>query len=189
MTEKNIVPSPVLVNCLKHHLVFIRSFIASSATEDISLLPRQLYGIGESQMDLYTGSLSPGEIAFQIIEQLKNWQLFEKQAYISWLNRQESGYATLQLSDGSTWILRIGEQEERYIHIHPGRYAAHTIRVRATTLKTAIALSVWQLVHHKQEISLAIVNQVRKELLQVSPVKSISSTEAISKLLYLLNST
>jgi hypothetical protein len=84
-------------------------------------------------------------------------------------------------------VLRLGEQENRYVHIHPGRYATHTIRVKAGTLKTAIAVSIWKKKFNCTEITLALVNRVRKEILYTSPVKSFSADEGLGKLIQLIN--
>jgi hypothetical protein len=83
--------------------------------------------------------------------------------------------------------LRLGEQEERYVHIHPGRYSPHTIRVKANTLKTAIALSVWMKVYNHREINLELLNHVRREILAASPVKSLEGTEGFIKLFNLVH--
>jgi hypothetical protein len=77
MTDKYIVPPPVLFNALKHHLGYIKDFIERSAAGNyIEVVVRQLLLIGESQMDLYLGALTPERIAYQITKHLQ-----EKRCY------------------------------------------------------------------------------------------------------------
>jgi hypothetical protein len=188
MLETCSVPVPVLFNCLKHHLGFIKEFIhASIASNDIETISYQLRLIGDSQMDLYLGELTPALTAHQIIEQLRQKEVFERETYVNFLHRNSSGYQTITISDASVWVLRLGEVEGRYIHIHPGRYSPHTLRVKASTLKTAIALATWMKLHNYSEATVEIVNQVRKDILGASPVKSLSATEGLSKILRLLH--
>lgn len=135
------VPPPVLFNCLKHHLSFIKEYIHRSvASKNVETLSGQLRLIGESQMDLYLGELTPALIAEQISQQLQEKAVFERVEYVNFINPPIIGYQTITISDTSVWVLRLGETEQRHIHIHPGRYSPHTIRVKASILKTAIAL-------------------------------------------------
>jgi hypothetical protein len=151
-------------------------------------MPHQLLLIGESQMDLYTGELTPGMIALQIIKLLQENGNYKKDQYLNYIGVQSTDYQTLQISDTSVWVLRLGEQEERYIHMHPGRYSPQTIRVKANTLKTAIALSIWIKVYDHRELTLALLNLVRKEILAASPVKSLSTTDGFGKIFRLVHS-
>jgi hypothetical protein len=183
------VPPPVLFNCLKHHLGYIREYILTTAlSKNMASMPHQLLLIGESQMDLYTGELTPGMIALQIIKLLQENGNYKKDQYLNYIRVQSTGYQTLQISDTSVWVLRLGEQEERYIHMHPGRYSLQTIRVKANTLKTAIALSIWMKVYDHRELTLALLNLVRKEILAASPVKSLSTTDGFGKIFRLVHS-
>lgn len=184
------VDPPILLNGLKHHLAYIKAFIHANISAGISVIPSlrvKLLCIGESQMDVYLGTMSPREIAQEVAVKLKEANLYEKPLYENWLLQEKGGFANIRLADGTDWILRVGEIAERYIHIHPGRYAAHTIRVKANTLKTAIALTVCRKVEHPKEIEVTYVNYVRKKVLNLSPVKSISASEGMGKLLELLN--
>ncbi len=142
--EENIsVSSPVNFNCWKHHAGFIKQQIKlHSRTRDQIQLKKHLLVIGESQMDLYFGKLSPSEISREIISYLKKEKSFSFDRYIGWLKTETKDYKLIRLSDKSIWTLRLGENQERYVHIHPGRYSPNTIRVKATTLKTAI-LILW----------------------------------------------
>jgi hypothetical protein len=188
MSGHCVVSPPVLFNCLKHHLGYIREYIFATAhSKKMELLSSQLLLIGESQMDLYLGELTPGEIALQIIKLLQEDGNYVKNQYLNYISLQSTGYQTITINDTSVWVLRLGEQEERYVHIHPGRYSPHTIRVKANTLKTAIALSVWMKVYNHREISLELLNHVRREILAASPVKSLEATEGFIKLFNLVH--
>jgi hypothetical protein len=74
----------------------------------------------------------------------------------------------------------------KYIHFHPARTNG-SIRVRGTTLKTAMGLKIIA----KENLSLyqdkEFINSVRQKHLQLSPVKNLSSFSAITKVLRLLN--
>jgi hypothetical protein len=85
------------------------------------------------------------------------------------------------------WVLRLGEQAERYIHIHPGRYSPHTVRVKASALKTTIAASVWMKILNQAKLTVELLNYVRKEILGTSPVKSLEATEGFVKLFKLVH--
>jgi hypothetical protein len=188
MSGHCVVPPPVLFNCLKHHLGYIREYIFGTAqSKNMELLSSQLLLIGESQMDLYLGELTPGEIALQMIKLLQENGNYVKNQYLNYISLQSTGYQTITINDTSVWVLRLGEQEERYVHIHPGRYSPHTIRVKANTLKTAIALSVWMKVYNHREINLELLNHVRREILAASPVKSLEGTEGFIKLFNLVH--
>ena len=67
-----------------------------------------------------------------------------------------------------------GITPERYVHIHPAKYSRHTIRVKANTLKTVLALKYASIkLMDKPNYNLQEVNRIRVELLGFSPIKSI----------------
>lgn len=137
-------------------------------------------------MDLYYGSLTPIEISESVNEILKMDKAFLLAEYISWLKQYGRDYQLVKLNDNSVWTLRLGENPERYVHIHPGRYSPHTIRVRATTLKTAIivlgSLKIGEIVN----IETKTINQIRKKYLNEPPIKSYSNASGLGKLIDLL---
>ncbi len=182
MAVMYFVPPPILFNGLKHHVNYIQSFIRESITHrNTDLLREQLLCIGESQMDVYTGELLAMDIASQIKNQVEEIGIYSKSQYIHFLQQHPASFRTIPLSDGSLWILRLGEKEERYIHIHPGRYSPHTLRVKAGALKTAIASCVWMQIHKQEEITIELLNLIRREVLGISPVKSLDSMEGFAK--------
>jgi len=89
----------------------------------------------------------------------------------------------LTLSDGSVWVLRKGVESAHYVHIHPGRYSKYSIRVKATTLKSAIAIKIFY--GELSITSLGKINDARK-FLNISPIKNLDPKKSIGKMLTIL---
>ncbi len=184
MEDNCNISSPFNLNCWKHHAGFIAKQIKKNKNEEelkniSSLLPK----VGESRMDLYLGKLEPFELTEFIRKFLKKHKVFEYESYKKWLFSEGKEYRLITLPDKSTWTLRMGNQKENYIHIHPGRYSTHTIRVRALTLKTAICVMVYLNIYNISSPDLQLINSVRKEFLKAEPVKSLSSSSGLKRLL------
>ena len=133
-------------------------------------------------MDMYTGRLSPGDIALEIDQLLKEKGITDKASFQEAL--KEEGYLSVTLSDEAVWILReaIGE---RYIHIHPGRHVPHTLRIKATALKTALA---YQVAQREQRLTGDLhtdINQLRLQL-SLSPVRNIKECRHLLELVGML---
>ncbi len=169
MTASNIT-----FNAIKHHKGFIKTFIAEASA---NVLYVELRRIGSSQMDLYIGKLPIEAIQQEILALLANDDLLAIENYKKQLIAND-GYMEYTLSDSSTWTLRLGEIGQQYIHLHPSRYAKHTLRVKAGTLKTAIAF----LAERQTELSTEIVNDVRARL-SLSPIKNVLETKGIQMIL------
>ena len=103
--------------------------------------------------------------------------------------RMEKGkeYKLTEISDSSVWALRLGKQEERYVHIHPGRYSPVTVRVKALTLKTAIAVLIMNYEKNFQLMDTQQINEVRKKILNLPPVKKFSSNSAVLRVINILS--
>jgi len=142
--------------------------------------------IGESQMDVYFGGFSPSEISEQIFSYLHQNKIFEYEQYKNWLSKDGKDYQLAELKDNSVWALRLGDDVSRYVHIHPGRYSLNTVRVKATTLKTAIFLLCFEQLGEIKSFEIETVNQIRKKYLDEPPIKSISSASGLSRLVDLL---
>lgn len=84
-----------------------------------------------------------------------------------------------------TGCLRWGVVAGRHVHLHPARYAAHTIRVKANVLKTAIAALI-AAGGQREEVAIGLVNQVRAQWLALPPVKSLSEEAGAARLMKLL---
>ena len=187
MDENSNIPLPVRLNCWKHHAGFIKQQINETKNIiELETLKAILLKTGESQMDLYWGSLSPAEISEQVILFLHKNKIFTYVGYCNWLLKSESDYKILELKDKSIWILRLGEDSEKYVHIHPGRYSPQTRRVKATTLKTAVFILASINAGESDIINTEVINQIRKKYLNEPPVKSYSNTPGLKRLIDLL---
>ena len=180
---------PLTFNCWKHHAGFIKKQIKIYRNEKISIeeLQKSLLVIGESQMDLYVGKLSPQKICDELVSKLKLTGVLAFEDYKQWLFEKGNEYKLIQISDSSVWTLRLGNQEERYVHIHPGRYSPVTLRVKALTLKTTIAVLIINYKKNFQLIDTLQINEVRKKILNSPPVKKITSNSAVVKVMNYLN--
>ena len=84
MIETNCsIQLPLTFNCWKHHAGFIKKQIEIYRGEKISVeeLQKTLLVIGESQMDLYHGELSPQKICDEIVSKLKFTGVLAVEAY------------------------------------------------------------------------------------------------------------
>ncbi len=184
------VLSPVSLNCWKHHAGFIRQQIQTikdlRAIEALKLL---LLKTGDSQMDLYFGKYSPTEISEQILQILNRRKITSSEQYQVLLAKEEKNYQLVELKDKSLWTLRLGEESKRYVHLHPGRYSPHTVRVKATTLKTAILILAFKKAGETNVINTEAINQIRKKYLNEPAIKSYSSASGLVRVLDVLKET
>lgn len=190
MTEINCtIQLPLTFNCWKHHADYIKKQIEFYRGEKISVneLQKSLLVIGESQMDLYVGKLSPQRICDELVGKLKSTGMLAFEEYKKWLIEKGKEYKLTEISDSSVWALRLGKQEERYVHIHPGRYSPVTVRVKALTLKTAIAVLIMNYEKNFQLMDTQQINEVRKKILNLPPVKKFSSNSAVLRVINILS--
>lgn len=183
-----VVAAPVLLNCWKHHGLFICHALQTLIrTGDAALeeLPRQLQVIGASQMDLYLGSLFPSEISAQVLHKLHQHGYQTRESYAEWLNSRQ-GYATIELADQSRWVLRLGHAVDRYVHIHPGRYSPHTLRVRAPVLLSAIGAIGWAGVYGGTPDDPATINPARQRLFGLAPLRAVQHDGGFGALIHAL---
>ncbi|MFT2009134.1 hypothetical protein ACMA1I_10705 [Pontibacter sp. 13R65] len=171
------LPKPVLFHPLKHHLGYIREFIGRGAAASAAEQQAALQTIGSSQLDFYLGQLSARQLAEEVVTLLEEQQVLEPAPYQVFLQQTSAGYRLLTLSDSSDWVLRWGLEEGRHVHLHPARYATHTIRLKANTLKTAIVLAIYRQKHGTTAFTLNLVNQLRQEWLGLPPIKAFEATE------------
>ena len=183
------IPKPVLLNCWKHHLGFIIHQINTYQSGDLpGKLKADLLNIGNSTTDLYTGTISPAEAAKIAIRLLKKKKLYRQDIYENWILGSEDRYRTMEFPDRSVWILKFGDNHERYIHIHPGRYVPNTLRVKATILKSVIGAMVLSRITWVRPGQLKTINQARKTFIGLSPVKSLRPGSELDKLLRIFES-
>lgn len=180
------LPEPILFHPLKHHLLYIRQFISEHMHASKADITAALKTIGSSQLDLYTGSLTPDQIAGETLLSLHQKGLLTSKAFKEFLTEGQTDYQIISLSDKTDWILRWGTRHNRYVHLHPARYTQNTLRVKANSLKTAIAVHI--LASDRQEkLSLALLNKARKEYLGLSEITSLNLSRSISNLVLLLD--
>jgi hypothetical protein len=186
------VPPPVLFNPWKHHAGALRRRVAEAARagpEGLAVLAPQLLVIGTELMDLYTGALSPAEIAAGVVAQLRADERLDPEVYRRWLD-ESRGYRVLTLSDdASSWVLRFGEEGGRYVHVHPGRWTPHTRRVRANVLKTAVLALAQAAAIGADPLDVALINRVRREYLGLSPVPALADEGGLGAVIEALRGT
>jgi hypothetical protein len=166
------VPPPVLFNTYKHHAAALRARIQAVALAGpaaLAELGSHLAVLGTKLMDVYTGRLWPGEIGRLILDRLNDEGRLERAAYRAWLAGQD-GYAVVELAEGSRWVLRLGDDNDRYVHLHPARWSPNTVRVRANVLKTAFLVRVWVGIHGGDPMDRVVINEVRREFLALPPL-------------------
>ena len=170
------LPHPALLNCWKHHAGWIREQIAAAASAGsagVAALPAEMAVVGSRLMDLYTGSCSPAQIAECAFARLKAHDVFEYEALAKWLAGQGE-YAMFELPDGSRWTVRLGPADGRYIHLHPGRWVPHTMRVQANALKSAVMAHAHAKFVGADASDLAVVNEARERYLGLLPVRELT---------------
>ena len=183
------IPPPVLFNTWKHHAGALRSRIEEAAArgeEGLRELADRLVVMGTELMDLYIGAFTPEQIATQIVVLLEAAGRLEPAAYRAWV-QESGGYAVVTLEeDRSRWVLRQGEEGERYVHLHPARWAPQTRRVRANVLKTAVMVLAYAAVHGRNALDVRLVNTVRAQYLGLSKVRALADDQGLSAVIEVL---
>lgn len=180
-------PSPVLFNTWKHHAGALRHRIAeairSGALPDLA---GELVVIGSKLMDLYVGRFSPAQVGRLTLAALERDGRLALDAFHVWVTSQ-GGYSMIDLEDGSRWVLRVADDEERYVHLHPGRWAPQTRRVRANVLKTAIMTLAHTGLYGGDPLDRELVNRVRGRYLALSPVgRDLDGDQGVGEVIELL---
>lgn len=182
------VSHQVLFNACKHHLRFLQAKLLIAREQGEEVIAQNIHKIGHNVIDLYTGLLTPQQISAKIISALQLSGVTDCHTYRTWLIQQNNGFINLEVEDQSLWTLLSGRGKQ-YIHIHPARYSPHSLRVKALTLKSAIWISYEMLRKPEIDLNLEFINSIRKRKLKASPIKSMSFTENLRKIVYLIIST
>ncbi|HEY7313841.1 MAG TPA: hypothetical protein VH643_31110 [Gemmataceae bacterium] len=182
----------MLLNTWKHHAAALRREIRKTVQAGATALDEladQLIVIGTELMDLYTGRFTPSEIGSLVIAQLRAEDRLALPALRGWI-AASGGYGVLTFAeDDSRWVLRMGDESDRYIHVHPARWAPRTCRVRANVLKTAVMVLAHVGLHGGDAMELARVNAVRTEYLGLAPMgRDLSGADGLGALIQLLRS-
>jgi hypothetical protein len=168
---------PITYNPYKHHFRFLLDEIAQWRMNNAAGMQEHVLTIGNNLIDFYLGPLTVDEVCRECLSFTKQQQIANESEFIAWMNTAE--WKKICLPDRSEWLVKRGEQAERYIHIHPAKYSQHTVRVRAGTLKTVVALEAEAIgISSSAQKNLSEVNRVRKEFLNLSPVKSLHPADS-----------
>lgn len=172
------IPFPITFNPQKHHLGFLKKQLQLWKSREWTAVYPDLLSIGNNLLDFYFGKLSVEKIGKECIDFLQKNKLTEKDNFFAWLGSLE--YRKIELSDHSLWVVKKGIDPLRFVHIHPAKQSPHTLRVRATTLKTVLALQIHAVsIQKEMKRNLEVVNEIRMKYLQLSPVKSLQQNKGI----------
>ncbi|QJB32756.1 hypothetical protein HF324_15615 [Chitinophaga oryzae] len=136
-------------------------------------------------MDMYTGELSPETIFREVITQLAAQDMHLPATFAAAVAARD-GYVEIALSDTSRWVLRLSDDPERFIHLHPGRYSPHTQRIKAAALKTAMAYKAAARNDQLTGDLLPDMNAVRA-VAGLSPVRSLADAQHLLKIIHLIS--
>ncbi|MFO0880643.1 MAG: hypothetical protein U0840_25125 [Gemmataceae bacterium] len=164
---------PVLFNTFKHHAGALRARIATVVrlgSPALADLGARLSLVGTRLMDLYVGELTPRDLSAWVVSQLRAIDRLPLESYRSWLLAGEEYTLFTHQADGSRWVLRLGDEKDRYIHLHPGRASPQTVRVRANILKTAFLVLCRAGIELSDPQDSSRINAVRREYLGLSPI-------------------
>jgi hypothetical protein len=180
------IPEPILFNPLKHHLGFIKEFIDvrsdNESFDRMKLISRELKHIGTSVMDIYTGYLTIEIICEEILDFLGKKDLAEKEIFCNWAGADTADFKVISLSDGSQWVIKYHENENRFVHIFPARLSPHTFRIKSNTLKSAILY----IIHIGKDLVTEEDLNSARALAGLSPVKEVADTEAVAEMIEVL---
>lgn len=187
--EPSLIPKPLSVNLWKHHAGFVLhkiSNIRDRSERTFKWLTSVLVKIGQSRMDFYIGSLKPSEISAQFMSFVEEKQLHNLEKYSEWLKEEGKDYRTMELSDGSIWVLRASDDAERFIHLHPAKNSPWATRVKGNTLKTCILVLAMEKIHKKDHSSVSSINSMRKKYAKLSPIKEFDKDRGLDSFLHLM---
>ena len=173
MDEEIEMPLPVRFNPLKHHQKYILRLLQNASAEMITDL---LDPVCNNYIDLYTGSLTSKEIAQEVIAVLKSKVVLDAEKFILWVEANH-GYRRITLSDQSEWIVRAGNESDRFVHLHPSRTGPFCVRFKGSTLKTICLLKI-ATPGSERTLSLDTINKVRQHL-GLSPVNKLEPGKGI----------
>ncbi len=176
------IPFPITFNPHKHHFGFLVNELEIWKKLKWKDVEKEMLLIGNNLIDFYLGELDIEQICTECINYFQSININGREQFIQWLGG--SHWKKIELSDQSEWMIRLGDIHERYIHIHPAKYSEHTISVRGTTLKTVLTFCIHDIPFQQNpNANLKVVNNLRKELLKLSPIKDLEEPD--SKIIFL----
>lgn len=175
------IPVPYTFNIIKHYLTGARELCrkAAKSKEQEHQFLEEMNKTGSNLLDVYTGNLELQDITKDISGQLKKLNAYSREGLNKHLKNKE--YIVLKIIDESHWIVRIGNDENRYIHIHPGRTGKHVKRFHSNAWKTALFMFYLKMAYNHEINTLEDINQIRVSHLQLSPMKRLKSNSRIMK--------
>ncbi|WP_439621455.1 hypothetical protein [Gemmata sp.] len=182
---------PVLLNTWKHHAGWIRWRIeraVAGGSAGVEALVPEMAVVGSRLMDLYTGALTPAEIGEQVAAQLRAAGRFAFEPLAAFLQAQGE-FSMLTVTDGSQWTVRLGPADGRYLHLHPGRWVPHTIRVQANTLRSAVVAHAHARLTGGDPMALTVVNEARRRYLGMLPVRELTGDGGLGAVIAALAAT
>lgn len=188
LSEASEIPKPILFNVWKHHAGHLRrqlARVAHTGAAALTTFPEQLLILGTELMDLYCGPMPPDVIAAKVLRLLEAEGRSGISQYRPWIE-ENGGYRTLTFTEDETvWVLRVAD-DERYVHLHPGRWTPLTRRVRANVLKTAMLVLAHTAVHGGDPRDVKLINRLRVEHLDLSPMREVVEGQGLGVVLDLL---
>ncbi len=180
------IPEPFMFNVLKHHKGSVQSFARHYSKNGLSEASAVLnINMSNLMMDFYTGSLGHESICNEIKENLISRNLYEQADFLHWVRQVNKKFRSAKISDGSTWILLLGRDKGRYLHVHPARDSRHALRFRSLAFKTAVLMLIAGVSPVANDFE-SQVNSLRTEFLGASPVGGIHSMKNIKRIFELL---
>lgn len=181
------VVSPFGFNPLKHHWGAMGAFVASCSPVSIyrADFMGEIVRIGDSVTDIYMGDLTVDLILRELSGLLFTKGDFVPEIFFQWIGRSPKGYRRVSLSDGSEWLIRKGAHALRPIHLHPAKESKSTIRLRGCTLQTLLVVMVAVKQKDHRMVNLEQINQVRRNILHLSPMKSLDKRVGLGKAIML----
>ncbi len=177
---------PVLLNCLKHHLGYTAGLLKQVRDRQAAArLAHHLLKLGKGQMDVYHGQCSPWQVSEEVLANLEKNTVLEEAAFARWV-KSGGGFRLLQLSDHTLWTLRKGDLPGAWVHIHPGRYARHTVRLRAPAYRTAIMTLALAQMEGQGPVCLSLVNRARSYFDNYGPVTTLDPANGIGRAINIL---
>jgi hypothetical protein len=173
MAYETDMPFPIRFNPFKHHRNYIWGILQTATPDEIITL---LDLICNNYIDIYTGTIAPEAIGEAVIDILKSKQVILPEDFDRWV-ATGNGFQQIRLQDESEWVLRKGNETERYIHLHPSRTGPLCFRFKGSTLKTAFILKT-VITDVLETISLTKVNYARSQV-GLSPVKKLEKGKGI----------
>ncbi len=146
---------------------------------------RELKSIGSNVTDVYFGNLEPVIIKTEVAVILNEIAVASEENLDLFLRKIGDDYANIALPDDSIWTLRRGTGTA-FAHVHPAKFSPLVRRFKAPTLKTAVLAARFLRDNPGEKLSLEILNRLRYEFLDLSPVKYVPNYGGLAQTLALL---